>query len=286
MEEIMGLKDIVLTVDAGAAGSRRLAYAIELARLHESRLTGLHVIEPLNLAAYFSPAVSGYIAADAMDEMEQRHRMAAETAARKLETAFTDACSRAGIADEWRLAEGDTAEMGVLHARHADLAVTGQIDPENPPPGGAARLPEQLALASGRPVLIVPYTGKFDSIGRRVLVAWSGTRESARALNDALPILERADQVSVLSINPDRDRTLPGADIALHLARHGVKAEATSTVAKDIDVGNTLLSRAADFGADLIVMGCYGHSRARELMLGGATREILRHMTAPVLMSH
>ena len=81
-------------------------------------------------------------------------------------------------------------------------------------------------------------------------------------------------------------QVLPGADIALHLARHGVKAEATSTVAEDIDVGNTLLSRAADLGVDLIVMGCYGHSRARELMLGGATREILRHMTAPVLMSH
>ncbi len=282
----MGLKDIVVTVDAGAASGRRLAYAVELARLHEARLTGLHVIEPLNLAAYFSPAVSGYIAADAMDEMEQRHRAAAEAAAKKLETAFADACSRAGITGEWRLAEGDTAEMGVLQARYADLTITGQIDPEDPPPGSAARLPEQLALASGRPVLIAPYAGKFDSVGRRVLVAWSRTRESARALNDALPILKRADHVFVLSINPERDGTLPGADIALHLARHGVKAEATSTVAEDIDVGNTLLSRAADLGVDLIVMGCYGHSRARELMLGGATREILRHMTAPVLMSH
>lgn len=282
----MGLKDIVLTVDAGMASGRRLAFAIELARLHEARLTGLHVIEPLNLSAYFSPAVSGYIAADAMDEMEQRHRAAAEAAAKKLETGFADACSRAGVSGEWRIAEGDTAEMGVLHARRADLTVTGQIDPENPPPGSAARLPEQLALASGRPVLIVPYAGKFDGVGRRVLVAWSRTRESARALNDALPILKRADQVSVLSINPERDGTLPGADIALHLARHGVKAEATSTVAEDIDIGSTLLSRAADFGSDLIVMGCYGHSRARELMLGGATREILRHMTAPVLMSH
>ena len=221
-----------------------------------------------------------------MQEMEQRHRAAAEAAAKKVETEFQDACSRSGITSEWRLAEGDTAEMGVLHARYADLAVAGQIDPENPPPGSAARLPEQLALASGRPVLIVPYAGKYDSVGRRVLVAWSRTRESARALNDALPILKQADQVAVLSINPDRDGTLPGADIALHLARHGVKAEATSTVAEDIDIGNTLLSRAADFGSDLIVMGCYGHSRARELIMGGATREILRHMTAPVLMSH
>jgi nucleotide-binding universal stress UspA family protein len=112
----MGLKDIVITIDAGAPGSRRLAYAIELARLHDARLTGLHVIEPLNLAAYFSPAVSGYIAADAMDEMEQRHRAAAEAAAKKLGTVFIDACSRAGITGEWRLAEGDIAEMGVRMA--------------------------------------------------------------------------------------------------------------------------------------------------------------------------
>ncbi|HUN45587.1 MAG TPA: universal stress protein [Stellaceae bacterium] len=282
----MGLKDILLTLDAEAGSSRRLAYAAELARMHDARLTGLFVVEPLNLSAYFSPAISGYIAADAMAEIERQHQAAAAAAAKKAEAAFRDTCSRAGITGEWRLADGDTSEMGVLSARYADLAVTGQVDPENPPPGSAARLPEQLALASGRPVLIFPYAGKFETVGRRVLVAWSRTRESARAVNDAMPILKRAEKVSVLSINPEQGGGIPGADIALHLAHHGVKAEATSTVAKDIDVGNTLLSRAADFGSDLIVMGCYGHSRARELMLGGATREILGHMTAPVLMSH
>ena len=212
----MGLKDIVLTLDVDATSGRRLAYAAELARLHEARLIGLYVIEPLNLSAYFSPAISGYIAVDAMQEIEQRHRAAAEAGAKKVEVIFLEACSRAGITGEWRLAEGDTAEMGVLHARYADLAVTGQIDPENPPPGSAARLPEQLALASGRPVLIVPYAGKFDTIGRRVLVAWGRTRESARAVNDAMPILKRAEKVSVLSINPEQGGAIPGADIALH----------------------------------------------------------------------
>ncbi|HTZ78823.1 MAG TPA: universal stress protein [Stellaceae bacterium] len=282
----MGFKDILVTLDVEPSSARRLAYAAELARLNEARLVGLFVIEPLNLAAYFSPAISGYIAADAMAEIERQQRAAASANAKKVEAAFRDACSRGGISGEWRLAEGDTAETGVLHARYVDLAVTGQVDPENPPPGSAARLPEQLALASGRPVLIFPYAGKFDTVGRRVLVAWGRTRESARAVNDAMPILKRAEKVSVLSINPETDGSIPGADISLHLAHHGVKAEATSTVAKDIDIGNTLLSRAADFGSDLIVMGCYGHSRARELMLGGATREILRHMTTPVLMSH
>jgi nucleotide-binding universal stress UspA family protein len=137
-------------------------------------------------------------------------------------------------------------------------------------------------------VLVVPRYGTFDTVGERVLVAWNGSREATRAVHDALPILKLATKVTVLSIDPERDTgdRIPSADIALHLARHGVAAEGTSTVGLDISVGDLLLSRAADLGADLIVMGAYGHSRMRELVLGGATRHILQHMTVPVLMSH
>jgi len=284
----MGFKDILVNLAGATATEAGIGFAVELARGHGAHLVGLSILEPLDLSAYFAPG-SGFMAVDVIQEIEEKHRETAQAASAKIEATFRAACSRAGISHEWRLAEGDPAEVGVLHAHYADLAITGQIDPAMPPPGGWARLPEQLALASGRPALIVPYVGRFDTAGRRVLVAWSRTRESARALNDALPILERASHVTVLSVNPRRGEEandLPGADIALHLARHGVKAEAASTVAEDIDVGNTLLSRAADLGADLIVMGCYGHSRMRELILGGATGEILQHMTVPVLMSH
>jgi len=285
----MGLKDIVVILEPGAAGERRLAAAVSLAAAHGAHLIGVSIVEPLDLSGYFSPAVSGYIAVDAMQALEERHRAAAAAAAKQDETAFRDACGRAGISYEWRLAEGEAGEMATLSARYADLVVTGQVDPENPPRGGFAHLPEELALASGRPVLFVPYAGKFETVGRRVLVAWNRMRESTRAVNDGIPLLAKAEKVTVLSINPQRGEDagdLPGADIALHLARHGVKAEASYTVAEDIDVGSVLLSRAADIGADLIVMGCYGHSRTRELILGGATREVLRHMTVPVLMSH
>jgi len=145
-----------------------------------------------------------------------------------------------------------------------------------------------LALGVGRPVLIVPRYGTFETVGERVLVAWNGSREATRAVHDALPLLKLASSVTVLSIDPEHDTgdRIPGADIALHLARHGVAAEGMSTVGLDISVGDLLLSRAADLGADLIVMGAYGHSRVRELVLGGATRHILQHMTVPVLMSH
>ncbi|HKX11381.1 MAG TPA: universal stress protein [Stellaceae bacterium] len=284
----MGFKDILVTLAGATASESGIGLAVELARAHGAHLVGLSVLEPLDLSAYYAPD-SGFTSVQIIQEIEEKHRDTVKAAAVKVEATFRAACSRAGISHEWRLAEGNAAEVGVLHAHYADLAITSQIDPGKPLPGGWARLPEQLALASGRPVLILPYAGRFETAGRRVLVAWSRTRESARAINDALPILERASHVTVLSINPRRGEEandLPGADIALHLARHGVKAEAASTVAEDIDVGNALLSRAADLGVDLIVMGCYGHSRMRELILGGATREVLRHMTVPVLMSH
>ena len=157
----------------------------------------------------------------------------------------------------------------VLHARYADLAVLGQADPDNPPLG--AGVVEAVLLGSGRPALVVPFIGA-ESVGQRVLVAWNATREAARALNDAMPLLAQAEKVTVLSVNPERgiggEGDLPAADIALHLARHGVKAEAAHTTAEDVSVGDILLSRAADLGADLIVMGGYGHSRAREFVLG------------------
>lgn len=284
----MGFKDILATLAGATASEAGIGFAAGLARSQGAHLVGLCIIEPVDLSVFSAPA-SGFMGVDVIREIEERHRKTALAAATEIEARFRAACSRAGISHEWRLAEGEPTEIGVLSARYADVAITGQIDPGNPPPGGWARLPEQLALGSGRPVLMVPYAGRFETVGRRVLVAWNRSRESARALNDALPILKGASQVTVLSVNPRRGEDaneLPGADIALHLARHGVKAEAASTVAEDIDVGNALLSRAADLGADLMVMGCYGHSRMRELILGGATREVLRHMTLPVLMSH
>ena len=145
-------------------------------------------------------------------------------------------------------------------------------------------------MSSGRPVLAVPFAGTFPTIGERVLVAWNASREATRAVNDALPILENAKSVTVLAINPRHGirghGDVPSADIALHLARHGVKAEAAHTVAGEIPDAEALLSYAADLSADLIVAGGYGHSRARELVFGGVTRTLLREMTVPIFFSH
>jgi nucleotide-binding universal stress UspA family protein len=159
-----------------------------------------------------------------------------------------------------------------------------------PEPGDllATALAGDLVLSVGRPVLFVPYAGRFPATGKRVLVAWNASREAARAVSDALPLLARAESFEVVAFEPrpGDHGEVPGADIALYLARHGVKATAARQSAPEIDIGAQILSRAADTGADLIVMGGYGHSRLRELVLGGVTRSMLEAMTVPVLMSH
>jgi nucleotide-binding universal stress UspA family protein len=165
------------------------------------------------------------------------------------------------------------------------------VDPDRPADLIPADLPGQAAVMAGRPVLALPYAWERRPIGRRVIIGWDGERESARAVSDALPLLRRADHVQVVVVGSqhgprDRHGDLPGADIAAHLARHGVPVEASSQGITEIPVADALLSAAADSDADLLVMGAYGRSRFREMVLGGTTRRILGEMTLPVLMAH
>jgi nucleotide-binding universal stress UspA family protein len=183
----------------------------------------------------------------------------------------------------------EIADAALTNARYADLAILGQHDPDDAA-SGPRYLPEEVVLGGGRPVLIVPYIGPTATFGERVSIAWDASREAARAVNDALPLLRRARQVGVVSVNPRpwpfAHGEEPGADIGLHLARHGVKVEVQRIEGQGIDTANAILSHLADQSADLLVMGAYGHSRLREFVLGGVTRTILREMTVPVLMSH
>jgi nucleotide-binding universal stress UspA family protein len=276
----MGLKDLLVHVDNDPACSVRVDVAAALAARHDAHLTGLH---PMGW-----PRMPGYVEAELPPAFLDEQRRQLEDLARQAETRFQEATRRQGVRGEWRVDTGDIIGTTKLHARYADLTIVGQgIDPKDAP-YNLAFLPEELALGVGRPVLVVPRYGTFDSVGKRVLIAWNGSREATRAVHDALPILKLATTVAVLSIDPERDtgERMPSADIALHLARHGVTAEGMSTIGLDISVGDLLLNRAYDLGADLIVMGAYGHSRLREIVLGGATRHILQHMTVPVLMSH
>jgi nucleotide-binding universal stress UspA family protein len=145
-------------------------------------------------------------------------------------------------------------------------------------------------VESGRPVLIIPRAGSGHELGQNVLVAWNGRREASRAVFDALPILQQAKAVRIVAVNPQSDeeaaQDVAALDIRGSLERHGVRCEPVQTVGPRGGVGQTMLTCAKDYGCDLLVMGCYGHSRLREFVLGGATRHVLSHMTIPVLMSH
>jgi nucleotide-binding universal stress UspA family protein len=282
----MSLKDILVHLDTTVRSATRLEAAARLAMRHGAHLVGMHVID-IPSVNYFYGAAMPFVPANP-DEIVDRIRAEAQQAAEPVEAAFRDCLNRNSLQGEWRLVEGNPPVMVALHARYADLCVVGQPNPYEPQDADAVTV--TTVMTSGRPVLAIPFAGEFPVIGERVLIAWNASREAARAVNDALPLLTSAQEVTVLAINPQRGvgghGDVPAADIALHLARHGLKAEAAHTVAKDISDGEALLSYAADIGADLIVAGAYGHSRARELVFGGVTRTLIAEMTAPVLLSH
>jgi nucleotide-binding universal stress UspA family protein len=219
-------------------------------------------------------------------DIEENTRAEAERA----RVLFEDVVGRQSLSAEWREASGYPGEVAAVHGRYADLIILGQLDPGDAQAPLIKPRPEEVALLAGRPILVLPYVGKFERIGQRVLVAWDASREATRAVNDAMPLLVGASSITVIAVDPrqtpDGHGEIPGGDIALHLARHGVATRVESTVSAGIGVGDTLLSRASDLEADILVMGAYGHSRVRELVLGGATRTVLASMTLPVLMAH
>lgn len=278
----MPYKNLLVHVDDGKASKRRLAAAIALARAHDAHLTGLYVAADPSFPGSLRAEVPPEFLTMLQDQLTER--LAAAKAR------FVKTVERAGLTADCRAVHApgmQIPEVIALHARYVDLVVLGQPDPGEDSEIGN-QTAEDVVLAAGRPGLIVPYIGAGKSIGERILVAWDAGREAARAVNDAMPMLERAKSVVVLAVNPRRGNhgAQPGADIALHLARHGLKVEAQHLEAKELSVADAILSRLADEDIDLLVMGAYGHSRFREWVLGGTTRQIFEQMTVPVLMSH
>jgi nucleotide-binding universal stress UspA family protein len=274
-------KSILIHYDAGKTAPVRLETAIEVAGAFGSHIACLYA-----LSAVPEPS-AGYEATQVLREAQQRVRAEMLAAARR---GYDETLRRTGFERaEWRESETDALEAVVLQARYADLVVIGQKNAEWPS-GVRADFERSLPLAVGRPVLVVPYAFERRPLGHRILVAWNASREAARAVSDALPLLKRAGHVHVVAFQPEQSRTAhgaePGADIALYLTRHGVKVTVSRYDAPDVEIGNQLLSRAFDLSADLIVMGAWGHSRLRELVLGGVTRTLLESMTVPVLMAH
>jgi len=277
----MGYKTILVHLDAGNTLDARLEVALQVARKFDAHLVGLYALTVVPVPSY-ATAVAG--------EIEVANRKATAELERRTRAAWDAATHRAGWQKiEWRSTLEDALAAVTLHAHYADLIIIGQKEPDDAS-GNSGEFAHRLPLAAGRPVLLVPYASEKRPVGERVIVAWDAGREAARAVVDALPFLAAAREVKVATFNAgrasDRHGEAPGADVGLFLTRHGVKVSVVRYQSESRDIGNQLLSRAADLGSDLIVMGAYGHSRLAELVLGGATRTLLQSMTVPVLMSH
>ncbi len=278
----MSYKTILLHLRDEKTAEQLLNTACRLARRYEAHLIGLHVLPPIVLPP---PIEVPYGA-----ELIAANKGAAAKTMAKLKDNFETTVANQPFVSEWRAVEAGASSVARTvceQARAVDLTVLGQSVPNTA--GQGDDTVEYTAFESGRPLFIVPSAGRFDKHCERIMIAWNGRKEAVRAVFDALPLLKGADKVHIVSVATGAASDLvdiPGAQIAAALARHGVSCETAQTVSGDISVGDVLLNFTADNGIDLIVMGCYGHSRLREFVFGGATRTILAQMTAPVLMSH
>jgi nucleotide-binding universal stress UspA family protein len=277
----MSYKTILVHLNDNRRAEALLEPAIQLATCYNSHLLGLHVYASMPAP----PVPVGYASSVLGSVVAEERRRGDEIAA-----TFSRMTVGGAFVPEWHLLKVphvDLASVVMQHGRAADLIIAGQTDPDwdlSP----LLDFPERLALESGRPVLVVPYVGRYPQIGRNVVIAWKAGRESARAVFDALPLLLGAENVHILEIKERSGESTSTSDtsIAASLARHGIKPTIRTSIAPDISVGDEILSRLSDLGADLLVMGAYGHSRMRELVFGGVTRHIARHMTVPTLFSH
>jgi nucleotide-binding universal stress UspA family protein len=276
----MGYKTILVHCDAGKTTRTRVAIAADLAERFDAHLVGLHVRQRFE-APMFSDATV------ALDALYQTYEQAVKTEETASSAAFQGALAGKRHSSEWRVVDGYAEDNLMAAARYADLVVVGQREPEPTPESTPSDLPEKLSLHSERPVLVVPHIGVTQPPGRTVMVCWNGRREASRAVTGALPLLKAAERVIVLTIDAAKaDQPDASERAGDWLTRHGVKVTVQSDSAAATDVGNVILSRAADAAVDLIVMGIYGHSRMREFVLGGASRTLLASMTVPLLIAH
>ena len=279
----MSYRHILLHLDAGPACALRINATLDLASRLAAHVTGLATVSVAPLYYYPENAMAGQIVAEWQSQLERQARTV---------TGNFEAAARAHGYTGVETRIDNTNELGslTLNARYADLVVIGQTDPAEAARDVSRITAADVVLACPRPVLVIPCTGAPAGFGRHALIAWNGSREACRAVADALPLLKRAERVTVMAVDPEiNDQAhgpTPGADLAKFLARHGINTVADPDYGEVDDTGAELLSRAADLQADLLVMGAYGHSRAREWVFGGVTRTILNSMTIPVLMSH
>ena len=261
-----------------------LGVALTVAARNQAHVIGLFSIPTMPVY----PVPGAYV----MPELIENHEKIFKERAASARQAFERLVTANGVSGEFRQIQGNTNAMAtdlIAHGHQADLVVIGQVNPDADS-GIELDFADSVIIETGRPVLVVPYAGEFASVGERAVAGWNATREAARAIFDAIPVLKPSAAVRLVWVDAHADKAragdLPGSEMAATLARHGLDVTTDGLPAGDLHAEDALLNCASDRDADLIVVGAYGHSRLREFALGGVTRGLLHHMTVPVLMSH
>jgi nucleotide-binding universal stress UspA family protein len=281
LEVAMSYQALLVHVADDEYCARRVQVAAALARRFDAELTGAYLVSTVGLTPFTSAMLPELIVEQRMAETGQ-----AQTDA---EAVFRTECDRAGLVDvEWLAPAGAPLDMAEHHARYADLVVLGQPIPHDG--GFSGALANAVLLHGGRPVLVVPRDYAADFVARHVVIAWKESREAARAVADALPLLAHAVQVSVLALDPpgreDPPEGDPAQNIVTWLARHRIASTLVRAHADESRIAYAVRAHAAELGGDVVVMGGYSRPRLQEMVLGGVTRDMLADMTLPVLMSH
>lgn len=274
----MAYKDLIVLVDPTDLKRGVLECAANIAAQHEAHLTGLYVgYDPL----------TGFTESQMPPDMVRMHQDNLARAEDQARQQFEETTRLAGINMEWRTASEAHLAALVLNARYSDVVMMSGTASDSADLI-AHRYADNVVMAAGRPVLLFPDSYKWDKGFKRIMVAWDASRESSRAVHDALPLLRRADKVIVMEVTDRDDINFrdPGSDIAKHLARHGLDVESAHSIKTEMGIGDQLLSAVVDHGADMLVAGAYSHSRLREYALGGVTRHLMTHLTVPMLFSH
>ena len=280
----MSYKTVLVHLNDERRAARLAGFAAAFAQAHDAHLIGLYVV-PLPVVLNEWPDI-------AIAEMIEAQRKAYREEAKRVEAMFREKTSGLARPAEWRLVESQYATVAdalVENARMADIAIVAQADSKWHLTH-TLDAPEPAVMESGRPILVVPNAGDVQPTPTHITIAWNGKREATRAAFDALPIAQKAGHASIVWIDPRTGSSaagdLPCAELAATFARHGIKTEARSASAEDSNVATALGDELVRTGSGLLVMGAYGHSRLREFILGGATRNIMHQMTVPVLFSH
>lgn len=277
----MPYKTVLVHVDESTRASERIKIAAAIAMAESAHLIGTAVtgasryLVQMRMLAELDPNLRTHL-----DFLRQRAKRGLED--------FESSVQKLGLPSfEKRLVDDEAGGGICLQARYADLVVIGQNDPQEMSPVSLPDFPQYVVLHSARPVLLVPHAGRFDNLGKHVVIAWDASMEATRAVTAALPLLQRAQRIHVVAFNArsPSHNTPAGEEIAQYLERHGIKVEILQR-RSDGPVGTALLALTSEIGADLVIMGGYGHMRFRELVLGGVTQMMLEAMTVPVLMSH